>query len=206
MKIKKTRKSVEQRFWEKVGPHDDPTKCWLWTAYATKSKSGGRAPYGRFRVGKKKVQAHRLSYEMYYHVTIPEGMTIDHVKARGCTSTLCVNPHHLEVVTLRVNIFRGDGVAVKNAKKMYCAQGHPFDEDNTYQNPTSGKRQCVVCTRVSQHKYYVENNQDVGVPNADKLFCPQGHPYDEVNTYVTPDGSRNCRACGRISAQKARDI
>jgi len=58
---------VEERFWEKVGPHDDPTKCWLTD----------------------------------YHVVIPEGMTIDHVKARGCTSTLCVNPHHLEMVSIK---------------------------------------------------------------------------------------------------------
>lgn len=25
--------------------------------------------------------------------------------------------------------------------------------------------------------------------------CPAGHPYDEANTYVTPSGRRNCRAC-----------
>lgn len=28
-----------------------------------------------------------------------------------------------------------------------------------------------------------------------KTHCPKGHPYDEVNTYVKPNGSRNCRAC-----------
>lgn len=25
--------------------------------------------------------------------------------------------------------------------------------------------------------------------------CPKGHPYDEVNTYRTPRGWRDCRAC-----------
>ena len=25
--------------------------------------------------------------------------------------------------------------------------------------------------------------------------CPQGHPYDEVNTYITPRGARRCRLC-----------
>jgi hypothetical protein len=27
--------------------------------------------------------------------------------------------------------------------------------------------------------------------------CPQGHPYDEANTYITPKGARDCRACRR---------
>lgn len=28
-----------------------------------------------------------------------------------------------------------------------------------------------------------------------KTHCPKGHPYDAVNTYVTPSGSRDCRTC-----------
>lgn len=30
-------------------------------------------------------------------------------------------------------------------------------------------------------------------------MCPKGHPYDEVNTYVCPNGTRSCRACRRES-------
>lgn len=33
--------------------------------------------------------------------------------------------------------------------------------------------------------------------NARKSHCPQGHPYDEENTYHY-DGERHCRECGRI--------
>lgn len=33
--------------------------------------------------------------------------------------------------------------------------------------------------------------------NARKTHCPQGHPYDDENTYITPVGGRNCRACKR---------
>lgn len=29
--------------------------------------------------------------------------------------------------------------------------------------------------------------------------CPSGHPYDEVNTYRDPRGSRHCRTCRRAS-------
>ena len=31
--------------------------------------------------------------------------------------------------------------------------------------------------------------------NAGKTHCPQGHPYDEANTYVTRKGTRACRSC-----------
>jgi hypothetical protein len=41
---------------------------------------------------------------------------------------------------------------------------------------------------------------------AAKTQCPRGHPYDEANTYVTPDGRRNCRTCLRAASRawKAR--
>lgn len=30
-----------------------------------------------------------------------------------------------------------------------------------------------------------------------KTHCPQGHPYDGENLYVSPQGKRQCRACRR---------
>lgn len=33
--------------------------------------------------------------------------------------------------------------------------------------------------------------------NAKQTRCPQGHPYDDVNTYWRPKGGRGCRACMR---------
>ena len=36
--------------------------------------------------------------------------------------------------------------------------------------------------------------------------CPQGHPYDEKNTYVRPKtGYRNCRACHREETRRLRN-
>ncbi len=32
---------------------------------------------------------------------------------------------------------------------------------------------------------------------ATRAHCPQGHPYDEANTYVYPNGWRKCRTCKR---------
>lgn len=34
--------------------------------------------------------------------------------------------------------------------------------------------------------------------NASKTECPAGHPYNEANTYVSPGGRRDCRACSRV--------
>ena len=40
---------------------------------------------------------------------------------------------------------------------------------------------------------------------ARKMFCKHGHPFDAVNTYVKPNGSRDCRECRRNAAKKHRD-
>ena len=42
------------------------------------------------------------------------------------------------------------------------------------------------------------NNQYRG-----KTHCPQGHEYDEANTYTHPNGRRQCRRCRREQARKA---
>lgn len=38
---------------------------------------------------------------------------------------------------------------------------------------------------------------------AKKTHCPQGHPYDEENTYVTPSGSRQCKTCRRVRVMES---
>ena len=45
-----------------------------------------------------------------------------------------------------------------------------------------------------------ENNRRGMSPSAQharKTHCPQGHPYDQQNTYHHPQGRRVCRACKR---------
>lgn len=41
----------------------------------------------------------------------------------------------------------------------------------------------------------VERGTGPTAVNARKTHCPQGHPYDFGNTYVSPKGKRNCRTC-----------
>jgi hypothetical protein len=35
-----------------------------------------------------------------------------------------------------------------------------------------------------------------------KTHCPTGHPYDEINTYVTKEGRRLCRECKRTRTRE----
>lgn len=37
-----------------------------------------------------------------------------------------------------------------------------------------------------------------------RTHCPQGHPYDEANTYFTPTGGRRCRACILVRTREYR--
>jgi HNH endonuclease len=39
---------------------------------------------------------------------------------------------------------------------------------------------------------------------SDKDECAKGHPFTDENTYIRPDGWRNCRACGAENARRYR--
>lgn len=54
-----------------------------------------------------------------------------------------------------------------------------------------------------------DNMQDMirirgGNHNSLKDRCPDGHLFDEKNTYYRPRGGRNCRKCGAASAARLR--
>lgn len=88
------------RFWDKVSP--SAGDCWLWTA-STNGK--GYGTFGLIRT-KTSYLAHRVSWEQR-HGVIPDGFTLDH---SVCGTKRCVNPAHLEIVTRRVNAWRGTGI------------------------------------------------------------------------------------------------
>lgn len=135
----------EQRFMDKISPEPN-SGCWLWIAGVTT-----REGYGQFWDGNKIIYAHRFSYERV-NGNIPEGLHIDHL----CNVRCCVNPDHLEAVTLQENIKRRDdrGRQVSHNKhKTHCIRGHLFDEKNTYVRNDTGARMCRKCGKIRQRRY-----------------------------------------------------
>lgn len=64
---------------------------------------------------------------------IPGGMTVDHL----CTNKVCVNPEHLEVVTIAENSSRRHG------NRVFCNRGHSMSD--AYERPDGGGRMCKTC-------------------------------------------------------------
>lgn len=110
--------------------------------------------YGQFHLDGTTVLAHRFAYEDAVG-PIPEGLHLDHL----CGVRRCVNPAHLEPVTIAENNRRADA-AKWQRNKTHCANGHPYTDDNTYWRPDRpNSRDCRQC-HWEAHRRYVERKKD----------------------------------------------
>ena len=115
-------------------------ECWFWRG-ATAVDG-----YGLFYLGSFQGRPYRMSYEWKTGAPFPKGLIPDHL----CRQPGCVNPDHIEPVSHRENILRGNTVPAYNSQKTECLNGHPFDDKNTYRWKNSqGKnsRACRECVR-----------------------------------------------------------
>lgn len=151
--------TAEASFWlrvDKLGPvpdrHPELGPCWIWT--------GGTFwnGYGQFRHPKTPQGtsglAHRAAW-IFAHGEIGEGLHIDH----RCETSLCVRasddpeiPDHLEPVTRRTNILRGNGFAGVNARKTHCVNDHEYTPENTVWE--NGWRKCRTCRKEKARERY----------------------------------------------------
>lgn len=145
-----TRKPVGPRFWAKVDK-SDPAGCWPWTAYVMTNG------YGQFKLDGKMQLVHRVAYELAVG-PIPQGLEIDHVKARGCTRTDCCNPAHLEAVTGYVNNMRSNSRSAMQSRQTHCQNGHEFTPENT-KRETDGSRKCRTCRLKYRRERYAMRNR-----------------------------------------------
>ena len=116
----KTMPTALQRFESKC---EKTETCWIWKA--AKNPKG----YGRF----DGTYAHRWSYQ-HYKRKIPAGWQIDHL----CKVTSCVNPDHLEAVTLEENLRRQHGDRYMNSM---CIHGH-------VKSWVNGRMRCYDCQSI----------------------------------------------------------
>lgn len=138
---------------------DTETGCWNWSG----TISGG---YGNFRYGGIVERSHRVMYAWVFG-PIPRGAPrtekrghvpqIDHAV---CQNTRCCNPVHLELVTQKVNLLRGNGVCANYARMTHCREGHPLPSEP---NVKCGKglmaRRCLICVKKEQRENYLRRKE-----------------------------------------------
>jgi len=132
--------ALPERIEQKI-EYEPTSGCWMWVAACSD------VGYGNIKIRRRTVLVHRVVYELL-RGPIPLGLTLDH----RCRVRSCLNPNHLEPVTFRENILRGEGPTAQHARKTRCPQGHPYDAENRQR--FGRRRSCSICTNMHHRNSY----------------------------------------------------
>ena len=127
---------VVSQFWQQV---EQTPNCWLW--HGRMARDYGQICFRDHSI-QYRVMAHRFAYTIL-RGPIPNGLTIDHL----CRNKVCVNPTHMEIVTLRENSIRA--TPYTRTLKLVCIRGHSM----TGLKLVKGKRRCRPCGEYLRRKY-----------------------------------------------------
>jgi hypothetical protein len=101
---------IQDRFWSKVDLKSIKD-CWNFTGCNVYG-------YGQFWIKDKHIYAHRVAWELYNNIKIPNGKLILH----KCDNRKCCNPEHLYCGTqsdnMRDKMLRGD--KTRRRQKLYA--------------------------------------------------------------------------------------
>ena len=117
--------------------------CWIWIG-AVKGRDKDHE-YGMMMVDGRPRSAHRMACEAV-RGPISDELVVDHL----CRNSICVNPDHLEPVTLSQNQLRSP---LKFGE--FCLHGHERTAENTYV-VKNGWRRCKVCHNAHRRWSYRE--------------------------------------------------
>lgn len=139
--------TLEQRFWKNANRAENTESCWLWQGSTTADGYGNLGTV-LLSKGKMKVEkAHKVAWKLLIGPLPEAPLILDHL----CRNRACVNPWHLDPVTWRENVRRGNAFAGINARKTHCINGHEFDEANTILFGNNWRR-CRTCTNIFEAK------------------------------------------------------
>lgn len=139
--------SLAERIADKVTPVTE-SGCHVWLGAST---NGG---YGHLKYENKYYLAHRVTY-IHRYGAIPEGLDLDHL----CRVRCCVNPDHLEPVSRRENLIRGNTAIARNVRRTQCPNGHPYTKEHLA--PWRNDRVCRTCLNKNRRAAYVTRKQKI---------------------------------------------
>lgn len=123
---------------------ESPVGCWEWTG---PQGTGGYATL-------KSIGAHRVSYTLHKG-PIPIDRQIDHL----CSNRICINPHHLDAVTISQDSARKK---IRNRWRgwaTHCKAGHELNDETTLWKLNGQGRQCRVCQYERQREYWARQGK-----------------------------------------------